>query len=79
KGLVVLGENGIISYNNNPSDSMGSPGTGITGLDISGGTFMLRRDSGTGKFLFIRRDSGTIEIKPSGSADFTLSPETVVD
>jgi hypothetical protein len=79
KGLVVLGENGIISYNNNPSDSMGSPGTGITGLDISGGTFMLRKDSGTGKFLFIRRDSGTIDIKPSGSADFTLSAETVVN
>jgi hypothetical protein len=81
KGLVRLGENGIIATNSsNPNDSMGSQGTSITGLLlISGGTYMLRKDTETGKFLFIRRDSGIIEMKPSDSADFELSAETPVN
>jgi hypothetical protein len=79
KGLVKLSGNGIIVTNSpTPNDSMGDSGTGISNLNITGGTPVLRKRTGTNEFLFIRSSSGETELGPSGSSDVILSAETPV-
>jgi hypothetical protein len=74
-GCVTLSGNSIISTQNYSDDSTGDPGTGITGLYIDG-NYVLRKENN--KFLFIKPNSGTIDIL-AVSSDFELSAETVVN